>query len=77
MDTMPQNVSVDCPCDIHFIEAFARNMPESIHCFEWDNVDKVKRSGVLVMQCPQPACCPTEREIDAKCCLDYGDFDNG
>lgn len=68
---MPKGVDVNCPCDIHLIEAYARGMPEVVHCAEWDNVDKIERNGVRVMRCPQPGCCPDEESIEAKCCLDY------
>jgi hypothetical protein len=71
---LPNNTTVDRPCDIHFIEAFSRKMPECLHCKEWDSVKKVVRRGVRVMNCPQPQCCPDDQAIAEKCCLHYGEF---
>ncbi len=64
-------MSVDCPCDIHLIEAKARGWSEVNHCVEWDNVKIVERDGVRVMKCPQPGCCTSEEAIQARCRLDY------
>ena len=69
------SVSVDRPCDVHFIEAWCRGMDEVVHCVEWDRVRKVKRGGVVVMDCPQPECCPRLKDIDRKCNL--GGYDAG
>lgn len=66
--TMPTHpIAVDRPCDIHFIEALARGMKETVHCKMWGKVKKKKRDGVLYMDCPQPECCPTKEDIDKKC----------
>jgi len=76
MRPMPLNVSVDKPCDIHFIEAYVMEKDEVTHCKEWDNVPKVVRNGITCMDCPQekePRCCATEEEINEKCRLgQYG-----
>lgn len=46
---------------------------EVIHCKEWDNVEHYDRHGILCMNCPQPQCCPTAKEINEKCKLgEYG-----
>lgn len=65
------NISVDRPCDIHFIECYVRDMKEVPHCKSWDSVVHHDRNGVLVMNCPQPSCAPNTKEIDRKCNLEY------
>lgn len=50
------NVSVDRPCDVHFIEAYCRGLGESVHCDEWDNVPTTVKQGVVVMDCPLECC---------------------
>jgi len=61
------NISVDRPCDIHFIEAYMRGLKETVHCEAWDEVKHKERDGVLMMDCPQPSCAPTDKDIARKC----------
>jgi hypothetical protein len=73
MRDLPRNVTIDRPCDVHFASAWALERDEVVHCKEWDNVDKGRRHGVLVMDCPQPKCAPTADDINRKCRLgEYG-----
>lgn len=73
MRGMPRNATVDRPCDIHFIEAWMMERDEVTHCEEWDNVPKSRRHGIMMMDCPQPGCCPTADDINRKCRLgEYG-----
>lgn len=73
MKPFPKNVTVDRPCDIHFIEAWSLEKKEVVRCAEWGRVKKRDRHGILVMDCPQPDCCPTAKDINAKCRLgEYG-----
>jgi hypothetical protein len=73
MKPFPINTTVDRPCDIHFMEAWAMEKTEVVHCKQWDNVKKHVRHGILTMDCPQPGCCPTAQDINEKCRLgQYG-----
>lgn len=65
------NVSVDRPCDIHFIECCVRGMKEVPHCKEWDSVAHVEKSGVVMMNCNQPNCAQDRKTIERKCNLKY------
>ena len=74
MRDFPRNVTVDRPCDIHFMEAWVMEKDEVTHCEEWENVPRGRRHGILVMDCPQPGCCKSAAEINAKCRLgQYGE----
>lgn len=65
------NISVDRPCDVHFIECCVRDMTEAPHCTEWENVSHIYKNGIKMMNCPQPSCAPNKKSIDKKCNLKY------
>ena len=67
------NVSVDRPCDIHFIECVVRNlikMPEAARCAKWDEVPVIERDGVEIMDCPLD-CCYESNKDRQRCNLQY------